>query len=251
MGTSLLHTLEFFLLPLGISLLLLLISLVISRRRPRLSFGISLTSLLLLAFFSSPMVARKLLMNIQEYTPIQISEHTDTDGSAIVILGGGRYSAAPEYGKRDTISTLTLERLRYGANLAQESKLPIVLSGGRRNSNATSEAVIMNQIMVTVFNINPHYLEVNGANTHQQAIEVRKLLAKQSINKIYLVTHAWHMKRAVAEFSLQGFDVIPAPMGFAATSIPENRYLPSAAALASSSKALHERYALLYLKIIR
>jgi len=57
------------------------------------------------------------------------------------------------------------------------------------------------------------------------------------------------MKRAVAEFSHQGFKVIPAPMGFAATAKAENAFLPSAAALASSSRALHEYYAHLYLNI--
>jgi len=125
----------------------------------------------------------------------------------------------------------------------------VLLSGGRRDANATSEAVIMNQVMVNVFNNNPQYLEINGVNTHQQAIEVRKILASKTDTKIYLVTHAWHMKRAVAEFSRQGFDIQPTPMGFAATSKIDNLFLPSATALASTSRALHEYYALIYLDL--
>ena len=250
MSSTLLHWLEFFILPPGITLVLLLLALIISRRAPLLSFFIGLSSVLLLVVLSMPIVARQLLINLQEYPAIQMNEIAKEQvNGAIVILGGGRYSAAPEYGYRDEVSPLTLERLRYGATLAQKLKLPIVLSGGRRNANATSEAVIMNQVMVSVFNMNPQYLEVNGANTHQQAIEVKKLLADKNITKIFLVTHAWHMKRAVTEFVIQGFEVHPTSMGFAATSKAENGFLPSAQALASSSKAMHEYYALLYLEI--
>ena len=127
--------------------------------------------------------------------------------------------------------------------------ISIVLSGGRRNANATSEAVIMNQVMVNVFNMNPKYLEVNGINTHEQAIAVKEQLSETEYKNIYLVTHAWHMKRAVVEFSHQGFNVIPAPMGFAATSKAEFEFLPSAAALSSTSRALHEYYVLFYLNL--
>ena len=197
-----------------------------------------------------PIVARQLLINLQQYPALQMTELTKgPSDAAIVILGGGRYSAAPEYGYRDEISPHTLTRLRYGAVLAKKLELPIVLSGGRRNANATSEAVIMNQVMVNVFNMNPKYLEVNGINTHQQAVAVKEQLSETDYNNIYLVTHAWHMKRAVAEFSHQGFNVIPAPMGFSATSRAEFEFLPSAAALSSTSRALHEYYVLFYLSL--
>ena len=136
------------------------------------------------------------------------------------------------------------------ATIKRKLKLPILLSGGRRNENATSEAVIMNQVMVNDFNIDSQFLEINGINTHQQAIEVNKILLEKNINEIYLVTHAWHMKRAINEFRLQGIVVKPAPMGFAATSNAINEYLPSAFALASSSRALHEYYGLFYLNNI-
>jgi len=250
MGSTLLHWIEFLLLPPGITFILLLIALMIFRRAPMMGFFVGLSSILLLMVLSMPLTARILLSNLQQYEALQL---TDIDkgkqDGAIVILGGGRYSMAPEYSYRDEVSALTMERLRYGAHIADKLKLPILLSGGRRNSNATSEAVIMNQVMVSIFNINPQYLEINGANTHQQAIEVKRLLSEKNIDKIYLVTHAWHMKRAVAEFTQQGFDVKAAPTGFAATSNAMNEYMPSAQAMASSSRALHEYYALLYLRI--
>ncbi|PCJ49566.1 MAG: hypothetical protein COA74_05260 [Gammaproteobacteria bacterium] len=250
MGTSILNWLELFILPPGIIFVFLFIALIISRRAPLPSTFISLTSILMLYIFSMPLTARNLLSSLQIHPVVQLTEYNKGEvDSAIVILGAGRYASAPEYGYRDEISPLTLERLRYGAIIAEKLELPIILSGGKRNAEATSEAVIMNQLMVSVFKINTQYLEINSINTHQQALEVKKLIAHKNIKTIYLVTHAWHMKRAAEEFNLQGFTVKPASMGFSATSKAENDYLPSASALASTSRALHEYYAYWYLQL--
>jgi uncharacterized SAM-binding protein YcdF (DUF218 family) len=249
MGTTILNWLEFFILPPGIIFVFLLFALIIYRRTPLFSFIISLSAIITLYILSMPLTARNLLSSLQSYPVIQLIDlNKGETGTAIVILGAGRYSSAPEYGYRDEISPLSLERLRYGASIAERLKLPILLSGGNRNAEATSEAVIMNQLMVSVFKINTQYLEIDSTNTHEQAIEVKKVLVDKDINTIYLITHAWHMKRAVKEFNLQGFSVIPLPMGFAATAESENSFFPSAAALASTSRAMHEYYALLYLR---
>lgn len=247
---TVLQWLEFLILPPGIALCLLLIALVISRHSPMISFFISLSGIISLYLLSTPLVAGYLLTSLQIHKALEPLELSRGEAKgAIVILGGGRYSAAPEYEYRDEVSPLTLERLRYGAHIADKLKLPIVLSGGRRNSNATSEAVIMNQVMVNVFNMNPQFLEVEGTNTIEQAIKVKALLDPE-IKQIYLVTHAWHMKRAVLEFQTAGFNVIPAPMGFAATAEMEKVYLPSASALSSTSRALHEYYVYFYRQLV-
>jgi len=250
MSFSLLHWLEFFLLPPGFMFAMLFIAYIIYRYKPQLGFFVGLSSILLLFVLSMPLTARYLLSSLQNDAVFDSNTmEIDNKTTALVILGAGRYEAAPEYGYRDEITPLTLERLRYGAHIARVSNLPIVLSGGRRNSNATSEAVIMNQIMVNIFKLYPRYLEINGINTAQQAIEVKTILSAKDISTIILVTHAWHMKRAVAEFKKQGFDVIPAPMGFAATAKRELQFMPSAAALSSSSRALHELYGMYYFKL--
>jgi len=230
--------------------MMLVVAFVVSRYKAKLGFYIGLSSVILLLILSMPLTARYLLSSLQD-APVFDSTKMEIDNktTALVILGAGRYEAAPEYGYRDEITPLTLERLRYGAHIAQVNNLSIVLSGGRRSSNATSEAVIMNQIMVNVFKLYPQYLEINGINTAQQALEVKNILANDGITKVILVTHAWHMKRAVVEFKKQQFDVIPAPMGFAATARGEPQFMPSAAALSSSSRALHEHYGLFYFKL--
>ena len=73
-----------------------------------------------------PFVATRLLHSIESaYTePTQ-----DATGQAIVVLGGGFYPRAPEYGA-DTVSRRSLERVRYAAHLQKRMAKPILLAGG-------------------------------------------------------------------------------------------------------------------------
>ena len=54
------------------------------------------------------------------------------------------------------------------------------------------------------------------------------------------------MRRAEREFEHQGLSIIPAPMGYLATGSHRIDYVPSAAAMAISARALHEKYALIW-----
>ncbi len=47
-----------------------------------------------------------------------------------MVLGGGRYRDAPEYGN-DTVGEYTLVRLRYAAKLHRETGFPLLVTGGR------------------------------------------------------------------------------------------------------------------------
>ncbi len=60
-------------------------------------------------------------------------------------------------------------------------------------------------------------LEPNSLNTYQNAVNTREILEQRQINRILLVTSAFHMPRAVAIFEKQNFEVIPAPTDFLVT----------------------------------
>ena len=62
------------------------------------------------------------------------------------------------------------------------------------------------------------------------------------INRIILVTHALHMRRAVEQFQQHGLQVIPAPTLFLSKSdsLDLFSFLPSAKALENSSLVIHE-----------
>jgi len=68
---------------------------------------------------------------------------------------------------------------------------------------------------------------------------------------IFLVTSAYHMKRAVKLYNHFGFTVIPAATGFKISNRPKNSwaYLPNMKAFKQSYTALHEYAGLLSLTL--
>src|SRR5262245_29349808 len=113
-------------MPPGILLVLLSIALFLTWRRPRLARGLVFFSVLALYALSTHFVASHLLKLLE---PEPRDPRADQSGQAIVVLGGGAYIAAPEYG-HDTVNSHTLMRLRYGATLHRALKKPILVSGG-------------------------------------------------------------------------------------------------------------------------
>jgi uncharacterized SAM-binding protein YcdF (DUF218 family) len=138
---------------------------------------------------------------------------------AIVILGGGRRGGAieyPQYQNQD-IGIRSTERLRYGVTLAQATALPILLTGGApdaTSSHELAEAELIQRILKNEFQIQARWVENQSNTTQENAALSAKLLKQEGITHIYLVTHFWHMPRAQAVFEKYGLKVTPAPMGF-------------------------------------
>ncbi|HNR59831.1 YdcF family protein [Thauera sp.] len=128
---------------------------------------------------------------------------------AIVILGAGRRSHAPEFGG-ETVNRLALERLRYGARLARETGLPILVTGGTVRDE-TPEAQLMQAALREDFGLEARWVETAARDTRENARFSAVHLGAADIDAVLLVTHAMHMKRAQAEFEAAGLAVIPAP----------------------------------------
>ncbi|PJA31823.1 MAG: YdcF family protein, partial [Zetaproteobacteria bacterium CG_4_9_14_3_um_filter_53_7] len=79
-------------------------------------------------------------------------------------------------------------------------------------------------------------------NTWENAANLKVLLHKQGINKVVLVTTAWHMPRSVRVFEMQGLQVIPAPCFYVVEREPYDlrSYLPRWTVFAESCDGLHE-----------
>jgi uncharacterized SAM-binding protein YcdF (DUF218 family) len=76
------------------------------------------------------------------------------------------------------------------------------------------------------------------------------LLKQSGAQRIVLVSHAWHLRRAVPLFEAQGLDVVPAGIQFAHTRVDSVRdLLPSPAGLRDSTFALHEWLGILWYKL--
>lgn len=168
---------------------------------------------------------------------------------AIVVLGGGTYFHAPEYGG-DTVSHQTLERLRFATKLHRETGKPILVTGGKPLENNASEAAQMRQVLEKEFNVPVKWVEGKSDNTLENARMTRMALKEAGITRIYLVTHAWHMPRAVQAFQSAGFLVVPAPTAY--TTRHETTlltFIPNADALLDSRWYFHEMIGMLWYQL--
>jgi uncharacterized SAM-binding protein YcdF (DUF218 family) len=222
------------------------IGLLLARRRPRLGKFIAGSALLGLLVLSTPWAAGGLIGTLQWYPAVDAKQLHDRQ--AIVVLGGGSYRQAPEYGG-DTIGYASLERLRYALYLKKRSGLPILATGGAPDGGR-AEAETMRDSAQDDFAGTLRWVETASFDTADNARLSAALLHREGITRIVLVSHAWHLPRAVARFEANGFNVLPAPTAFSLAPTDASALLPSAAALAASSRALHEWLGILAGKLI-
>ncbi len=196
---------------------------------------------------SSPFIARLLLDPLQyQY---EVLREIPTDAQAIVVLGGGRLPIAREYDSLDTVNSDSLERLRYATRLAKITELPILLVGGSVNDERQSEAALMKHVLETDFGVQAKWLEEKSKSTFENAKYAKEILDENSITKFLLVTHAYHMPRAVWSFQHAGLNPMPAPtiVYKRNTHVSERMdYLPQPFAIYQTKLALRERLAKLW-----
>lgn len=227
-----------FLMPPGSLLVLAAVGgLLLALRWRRLGTLLVVAAFLLLYALSTHFVANGLL-NALESAPLAPS--ADPGGHAIVVLGGGTYFAAPEYGQ-DTVSAPTLVRLRFAAHLHHRTGKPVLVSGGTPEGNPVPEAELMRQALERDFRVPVQWTESGSSNTLENARRSQRLLAAAGITRVYLVTHARHMPRARLAFERAGLGVVPAPTGYATRhALTALDFLPSARALQRSRDFFHE-----------
>lgn len=109
-------------------ILLAFAGLWLTRKHPKTGRSLAALSLTTLLILSLPVTGNALLQSLETAPPIS---ETQLKGiQAIVILGGGKNNEAPEFGNQDTVNRWTLQRLRYGAYLQQQTGKPILVTGG-------------------------------------------------------------------------------------------------------------------------
>ena len=225
------------LMPLGIVLVLLLTALLMTWRWPLLAWRPTLIACVLLYALSTQFVADGLLYMLE---PAPRDPAADPSGQAIVVLGGGTYYKAPEYGG-DTVRPQTLARLRYAARLQRALGKPVLVTGGSPEGSLVGEGQLMKVVLQQDFQVPVQWVEQRSNNTLENARLSYRLLKPAGIERVYVVTHAWHMPRARLAFERAGFAVIPAPTGFATRfELTVVDFLPRVEALHDSSRFFHE-----------
>ena len=232
--------LENLILPPGGPILIGVIGLLLLQRR-RMGTTLLATSVVSAYACSIPFTADVFNYYVQSISALAEHDLEKEKPDAIVVLAGGLYDDAPEYGA-DTVNLRTLGRMRYAARLAHRTGLPLLAVGGYAEEGLP-EADLMKPILTEEFGIPTVWVENTSRNTWENAFHSAPLLKSRGVDTVVLVTHAAHMPRASESFQRAGLRVIPAPTLFF-PSQPEASeiysWIPSYAAVSRLHYALHE-----------
>lgn len=227
------------LMPPAILLLGALAALLLARRHPRPARVIGILVLAAAYLLSTRPGAQALLTPLETRHPSL--NRVPPEAEAIVVLGGGRIPASPDYGGA-ALGDSSLQRVRFAARLARGNRLPIFTTGGASLGGA-SAGRLMARALVEDYGIDPDRVraETDSRNTAGHVPRLRPLLGDRT--RIVLVTTAWHMPRAAATFAAGGLRPIPAPTDFHEGNGSPFLFLdllPQADYLQMSSNAFHE-----------
>ena len=209
------------------------------RRRPVLGRWVVGSAIVLIYALSTPLMGNALMVSLETSPAISLNEDLKDIG-AIVILSAGLQIDAPEYGG-DTVGSLTLERLRYGARVHSATGIPVLVTGGEIPEGNIALAQAMEKAMREDFKVAVRWVESESKNTYENAVATAAILGDQGIKRIALVTHAWHMPRSLAAFESLGLEVVAAPTMFTRRrSMRPSDLIPSAKGPQRSAFATHE-----------
>jgi len=203
-------------------LVLAALALIVWRRCPRIGKTLAVTAALALWLQAMPWVGDRLTRSLSVGTPVDVKaldaarQSTQSAGElpqAVVILGGGTSVGATEFGRAEgaDLPPMAIARVRYGAFLARHAQLPVLVSGGAPSGFPIAEGRLMAQILTEEFGVPVRWTEAQSLNTAQNAIFSARMLTNSGITRVYLVTSAWHMRRARDQFVRAGLTVVPAP----------------------------------------
>jgi uncharacterized SAM-binding protein YcdF (DUF218 family) len=174
-------------------------------------------------------------------------------GVVVLMLGAGREAFAPEYGVA-SLSDPSLERLRYGVWLSRETGAPMMFSGGLGHASepGTTEADVAAEIAQREFLRPMRWLETKSRDTRENAQYSAALLRDLDVQQVVLVTHGWHMPRALRAFKDAAarekaqWEIVPAPMGLGqSVERPALRWIPSSEGVQLVRAVLREKFAVL------
>lgn len=221
---------------------LLALGLIQWKRRPRFGRALAGSAIAALYLLCSGFGASALVTPLENLVrPLQGAK--DSGAQAIVVLAAGRIDEAPEYGGNEQPDYVALARLRYAARLHRETGLPILVSGGNGTVSGRykPKALALERALREEFAVPVRWMETASENTAQNAAFSARILEKDGIRRILLVTDAMHMPRSVMEFERNSMDVVAAPTVFlGGGTMSLMMLLPSAESLRRSYYAMYE-----------
>jgi uncharacterized SAM-binding protein YcdF (DUF218 family) len=239
--------LPIFVLPVGITLILVLAGLLLLRR------PLILGGLVILWLSSTPLIGTLMVRSIEGWEE-RIQAIDAPHGDAIVVLSGGRLVAPGDAGVSEWNDA---DRFYSGVELFHAGKAPLLIfTGGWApwEPKAKPEGEILIEY-AKALGVPVDNMLTTGAvvNTAEESEAVAELLSNNGVKiydpagqfRILLVTSAFHMPRAQRLFERAGLQVIPFPVDFQVSErqvLSVIDFLPGAGALKQVELALRELY---------
>jgi uncharacterized SAM-binding protein YcdF (DUF218 family) len=244
--------LPIFVLPTGVIILLLVLSLVRRRR------ALAMAALAVLWLSSTPLVGDA-LMRAAEGWQVRQPVASAPAADAIVVLSG-MLRVVP--GREPTVEwSDAVDRIDAGVALARADKAPLLVftsewfpwdaagpdKGQRLADRAVELGVAPERILVT-------RRVSNTADEASAAFDVLTARGRSHApTSVILVTSAFHMRRSALLFSRAGLTVTPFPVDFRTSAEPRSfgHLFPQAGSLYNTETALREFYGYLYYRIVK
>lgn len=211
------------------------------KRAPRMRRWIARFTVALPIFFSLPLVAQALLWPLESAYPQAPMLHRAP--VAIAMLTG-----MTEVRDEGYELTGAADRIVESVRLAHRypSARLLLLGGTGSMVERYQESAVLGAIAAQLgISERRIVIDVRSRNTHENAEEGAKLLARLGTNDgdVLLVTSALHMTRAVACFSKSykgPLKIVPWPVDYQRDAIRHSSFIPRIRGLARSTRALNE-----------
>lgn len=217
---------------------LILIGLLLRGRWHRLGRRLTLVSAVCLLLFSLPIVSESALVALE--TGLPTTPPADHPPQAIIVLGAEIIRSIQRPGLFRP-GLLTLDRLRSAAALHRRTGLPILATGGLSGPKTVAVGMAMEQSLRDDFQTPARWVEDKSVDTWENARFSADILRAEGITSVYVVTHAWHMKRALLAFQGTGLTVTAAPTPLDEWGQPDlGDFMPRASVWQTGYYAMHE-----------
>jgi len=215
--------------PLAWVALMIGISVLLMRRRPRLAQSLGVASALLLVLLGWEPLPDALLRQLEMRNPALAVQADLTPYAGVIVLGGGLepayvWSVPDQSALSDAAERMTevLPLLRRGPHL----RLLFTGGDGELFADALPEAERARRFF-TAQGVAPErlLLEAGSRTTYENALLSKTLVGVDAQRPWLLLTSAWHMPRSLATFRHVGWNVTAYPVDFrAGLSTPWTQY---------------------------
>lgn len=194
--------LTFLISPTIILLVLLIIALLV--KRPSIRKQLLMIAIGLLLLFSNPYIINQLFNSWELKASTSSPKHYD----AVIILSGfmGADKTNISYSFGEGADRLTEGLILYKKGLVKK----IIISGGSGSlTDDTRESALAKSFLVDNCGVPDSVVLIDtvSRNTYENAVESKKIMKSANLKTAVMITSAWHMRRALGCFEIEGLKV--------------------------------------------